>query len=250
LEVSDPGTYQVTLEWTPGDGAQWTHIRVKQGSYPMDREDGDPVYDGPDSSYVCGPLDPGATHYFRAWSRTLDADGAPVWSDSSAGTWATTDEGDDLISIPIDLHAGWNMVSVPLDLLGFDDVARVFPGAVAAYFWDGTAYEPVTIIAPGIGYWVAIPQSASGPLTIRGLPSEVQTCDLFAGWNLVGSLSAVESTSLPHLNVVGASGMETLDLDHVYWWDGTSYVTPVEIEPGKAYWLASSAPCTVAVGGV
>ena len=106
-----------------------------------------------------------------------------------------------------------------------------------------------TFIAPGIGYWVAIPQSASGPLTIRGLPSEVQSCDLFAGWNLVGSLSAVESTSLADLNVVGASGTETLDLDHVYWWDGTSYVTPADIEPGMACWLASGAPCTLAVGG-
>ncbi len=247
LRVVDTGTYHVELEWTPGEGAQWTHVRVKQGSYPTDREDGDAVYDGPDSSYVCGPLDPGATHYFRAWSRTLDANGGPVWSDDCIDVSATTISGDPMTSLSMDLHAGWNMVSVPLNLLGFDDLTRVFPGALAAYSWNGTTYEPVTRIEPGAGFWVAIPETASGPLVIRGLPSEVQSCELLTGWNLVGSLSEVASLSLTDLNVVGASGTETLNLVHVYWWDGASYVAKSEIAPGTACWVDAPEPCTVTV---
>jgi hypothetical protein len=102
------------------------------------------------------------------------------------------------------------MVSVPLDLLSFDDLTRVFPGAVAAYIWNGTAYEPVTRIEPGAGYWVAIPENASGPLVIRGLPSEVQSCELLTGWNLVGFTVAVRAALSAISNVVGASGMETV----------------------------------------
>jgi serine protease len=250
LTVNESGTYHVALEWSRGDGAAWTHVRVKQGDYPADIEDGEPVYDGTGSSYTCGPLDPGVTHYFRAWSRTSDAYGNPVWSENVADITATTDEGDPLTSLSIALHTGWNMVSVPLDLLGFDAPARVFPGTVAAYTWDAGAkqYSSTEVIEPGSGYWIAIPCPDPAPITIRGLPADVGECELFAGWNLVGSFSHEETIALSALSVTGVSEMGPLSLNQVYWWNGTSYVSPSEIEPGKAYWMASSAPCTVGLG--
>jgi len=249
LTVNDSGAYHVALEWSRGDGAAWTHIRVKPGDYPNDIEDGEPVYDGDGSSHTCGPLDPGVTHYFRAWSRTSDAYGNPVWSENVADITATTDEGDALNSLSIALHAGWNMVSVPLDLLGFDAPSRVFPGTVAAYTWDAGArqYSSTETIDPGNGYWIAIPGPDPAPVTIRGLPADVGECELFAGWNLVGSFSHEETIALSALSVTGVSEIGPLSLNQVYWWNGISYISPSVIEPGKAYWMASNSPCTVSL---
>jgi len=148
--------------------------------------------------------------------------------------------------IDIDLAAGWNMVSVPLEL---DPEANtpgdVFPGAVAVYIWNPGAksYEVPDSIAPEVGYWVAM--TTADTISVTGTPVTEWTDGLTTGWNMCGSVHGAS------VNVGGLrddpSG-SVLD-SAVYWWDpsGKSYSTATQIEQGRGYWVAATQVCDLTV---
>jgi C1A family cysteine protease/V8-like Glu-specific endopeptidase len=241
--------YQVSLSWTADNSSTSTYIRMQQGSSWDEGAPSEILYEGDGESFTHGPLHPGTTYQYRAWSWVLDAGGNPVRSAGFASDEASTPEGDPLTTFPLPLHAGWNMVSVPLDLVGFDEPGQVFPDAAAIYEWDADEkqYDSPAIIVPGHGYWVAMAVADPG-FTVEGvlLLPENQQLSLSGGWNLIGSMWHPTDVPVTDLDAT-PSAPDPLRRDDLYHWNGTSYDNPTVIEPGKAYWLAATEPCTITV---
>ena len=52
----------------------------------------------------------------------------------------------------IEMSAGWNMVSIPVDTCEPIDI----PGFYQLVTWTGTGYTPATVFEPGNGYWALV----------------------------------------------------------------------------------------------
>ncbi len=128
------------------------------------------------------------------------------------------------VEFPLELSAGWNLISVPVRLFS-PPVGDVFAGidGLAAWQWDGIAYEIAVELVPKRGYWIRVPAAVT--LLLSGYPETDPVCPLWNGWNLVGPLADV-----PVPRVRGMRGS-------VYGWQDGSY-TPVQtLRTGRAYWL-------------
>ena len=147
------------------------------------------------------------------------------------------------VPIELELKTGWNMVSVPV-ILADNSVGSVFPSPPVAgiYAWDAStqAYYAPTKVEPEEGYWVAVTSDTS--ITVTGTPVTQWTSDMFAGWNMIGSVYGTNvdfsnPDDNPDNSVVG----------YVYWWNPftKSYEYTTTIEPGKGYWAAAIRACTL-----
>ena len=235
--------YRVNLTWSRGDGAARTVVRAKVGSYPTDVEDGYLVYEGVSDSCSDSNLEGLTTYYYRAWSVAEDAQAEPVFSDVYAQDAATTAESPPAQPLILDLHEGWNMVSVPLAMPDMS-VSVVFPNAAAVYEWDavGRTYTMPTVIDPAMGYWVAMSEAET--LVLEGTPVETWTEPVGPGWNLIGSA---------HGGLVDFSEPDDTPDGSVeafaYTWDPLtkSYVYTTTIESGRGYWTAAKLEAELSV---
>lgn len=80
FNASLSGSNRVNLTWTKGEGAYYTTITRKIGSYPQTATDGVVVYYGTGSTFT-DSVSSGKTYYYRAWSVAYDG-GLYAWSDS------------------------------------------------------------------------------------------------------------------------------------------------------------------------
>jgi serine protease len=234
--------YRINLEWTVGDGASWTHVRVKQGSYPTSTSDGDLVYDGTGTSFVHSGRTPVTTYYYRAWSRVHDHEEADVWSSTPLGASATTGPEPPTEDFTVTLQPGWNMVSVPLFLSDMS-ASQVFPGAVAVYTWDpvGKSYTTPDEVEPERAYWVAV--IVETPLPWHGVPVSAWDSPIATGWNMIGSVySGGDPVAVSSL---GEAPQDSILRNAIYHWNpvSKSYETATYIVPGKGYWLATTLDC-------
>lgn len=150
------------------------------------------------------------------------------------------DEPEDTVEIP--LSQGWNMVSVPVD-----NFTLIVPSQVVSSVYE---YRPATQsyaiiniqnMQPGQGYWVAATGSCN--LTATGEPLTAYSTDLSRGWNMIGALNASTSFASPQTEPSGSV------LGFVYSFNPPtqSYLTVYSLEPGKGYWAAATADCTLTV---
>ncbi len=151
----------------------------------------------------------------------------------------------DLDTIEFELKAGWNMVSVPLELAeGEDTVAAVFKGEIVAiYTWDPVAksYTAPDAIEPEVGYWVAVTEDKT--ITVTGTPLSDWDSDLTTGWNMVGSVCG----DAVNVNALDDGPGDSVITGSIYCWNptGKSYTTANEIAEGQGYWVATIADCTL-----
>ncbi|MGA9117046.1 MAG: hypothetical protein WB626_09750 [Bacteroidota bacterium] len=136
------------------------------------------------------------------------------------------------VSVP--LSAGWNMISNPMNAPN-DSVWALFPTAAFPYafsFSTSGGYVQQTRLLNGMGYWEKFPAAVTQPLP--GGPRLEETITLAAGWNMIGSISPpVDTSSI----LESPAGIVTTP----YYGFTTTY-TPVQtLEPGRAYWVKSSA---------
>jgi hypothetical protein len=126
-------------------------------------------------------------------------------------------------------------------------VGAVFPTAVAVYTWnpEQKSYTPPVTIDPRRGYWVAVVGPTS--LNLRGVGQSAwePALDIFAGWNMIGSVyGAPVDFSDPDDDPDGAV------LSLLYRWNSgnKSYESDTAIVAGRGYWSAAVSNCTLAAG--
>lgn len=146
------------------------------------------------------------------------------------------------IAVEIPLLPGWNMVSLPVDNFTLNIPSEVV-SSVYEYRPATQSYALINIqsMQPGRGYWVAATGECN--LTATGDPPNQYGIDLSQGWNMIGSLNFSASFSNPQTDPEGSV------LSFAYWYNPStqSYLTVYSLEPGKGYWVAATADCTLTV---
>jgi hypothetical protein len=142
----------------------------------------------------------------------------------------------EMIPIQLSLKAGWNLVSVPV-IPADTSVGTVFAGTEVVYAWDadtGTYYFP-TEVDPCRGYWVAV--ISDTVITVTGVPVSCLTCEVKAGFNLIGSVICSLDFSAPDTDPAGkVEGFS-------YRWDHDHYIFSTTVEPGMGHWIAATEDC-------
>lgn len=153
------------------------------------------------------------------------------------------------------LHAGWNMISVPLTLSD-NSITAFFPANVITlvtdmwYYNSGTwmyfsgtrGYSPkyahLTSVQPGCGYWVKVSSAVS--FTISGQQASSGVPSVGSGWTMIGvnGLSSLNAISAYSLN----KNLWYYDNGQWYYYSGTrgfssKYPQLQTLEPGKGYWV-------------
>jgi hypothetical protein len=146
-------------------------------------------------------------------------------------------------STTIGINTGWNLVSVPRIPASYATNA-LFPTAVAGTvngFVTGVYTQPSTL-TNGEGYWAFYGSATSNTISGQDIQSASVTVATGNRWVLVGSVSSSVPAASLTSNPPGAIVAGTL-----YYWNGTAYVNPTTLDPGKGYWVFVNAPCTLTV---
>ena len=161
---------------------------------------------------------------------------------------------------PIDLVAGWNLISLPLIPLDssisavlagiLDNVISVWHYDAAAKRWYSFApgaSSDLTSMRDGKAYWVNM--KAAQPLTLAGRKNAVPpalppTYDVVVGWNMIG-LKATNNVTAPDY-LEGTKCVRIYGYKNGTWFliPGPDYDDP-EMEPGLGYWVAFTEPGTI-----
>lgn len=83
------GGHRINLSWNKGDGAEYTIVRRKEGSFPISRTDGVSVYSGTNNYYNDTFLNSTTEYFYRGWSYTSE-DSFNQYSDLNASINITT----------------------------------------------------------------------------------------------------------------------------------------------------------------
>jgi hypothetical protein len=137
----------------------------------------------------------------------------------------------DAVTLP--MGQGWNLMSLPrivTDSSKFD----LFPSAASSAFAYDGGYVPRTFLQAGYGFWLKFdaPQNAY----IAGKSFLVDTFDLKAGWNIIGSLSK----SCPVSSIASIPPAEVTSSFFAY---AGSYFVATTIDPGMGYWVRVAQNC-------
>jgi hypothetical protein len=196
------------------------------------------------------------------------APGVAMWTDG----WCVFDYGVQS-STTYNVVAGWNLLSTPrVPVVGTPSV--VFPGSVngTIYGYNGSSYSTPTAVIAGPGYWALYTSAQS--ITASGAPvNNVAASVAFTvnsatdlgqqKWMLWGSASGAQPIAAVRTSVTSnianytPPNQDRLVSGTIYGYNGSAYVAPTTIEPGKGYWaLVKSAtvadpptsyPCTETV---
>lgn len=97
---------------------------------------------------------------------------------SSSIRWEWSEKRDFEYALP----SGWSLVSLPVEPVD-GSLETLFPTAISAFVFDG-AYQQVTHLEPGRGYWVNMPSGVSQ--AVSGSPVERLELNLQSRWSLIG----------------------------------------------------------------
>lgn len=88
----------------------------------------------------------------------------------------------------VNVRAGWNLVSDPMDTPE-DSVLAVFPQAISpAYMYlPGSGLVATAEVLNGVGYWLKFGSAQIVPVT--GVPQDSVAVPVTTGWNLIGTIS-------------------------------------------------------------
>jgi len=80
----------------------------------------------------------------------------------------------------------WNLISVPLTMSDYTKTL-IYPTAVSNAFYFNAGYFSDPTLENGVGYWLKF--NADQVLSLSGEERTLDTIDVIAGWNMIGSLS-------------------------------------------------------------
>ncbi|MEF3694845.1 MAG: M14 family zinc carboxypeptidase [Candidatus Cloacimonadota bacterium] len=146
------------------------------------------------------------------------------------------------------LNPGWNLISFNIDL-GSNSLASVFDAGLIQIKTQDASYAPevaphfstMSQLKTATGYWEN--NSSGRTITIQGdLLDSGRELALQSGWNLVPYLPDTAMSVSSALASVSAQVEEVRSLDQS--WTPTGG-TLSQLNPGKAYWILVSNPCTL-----
>jgi hypothetical protein len=113
----------------------------------------------------------------------------------------------------------------------------VFPTANGgtAFAFDGSAYTVRDTLVAGSGYWTKLPASLSQVIWGNPLPS--LNVPVAAGWNLVGSVD--HPVAAPSDGIIES---------FFYEFTASGYAPVATLQPGRGYWVKTSAAGTISIG--
>ncbi len=159
------------------------------------------------------------------------------------GVWKTTlsDLFASLTTFPV--NSGWNLISVPREPPD-RNTSTLLPGASpgTVYRYATGSFRQATTMLTGEGYWALF--DSAGTNTISGTPTAAVSITVGTGnrWVLFGSVTSSVPASALTSDPVGAITPGTL-----FGWNGSAYIQPMTIEPGRGYWVYVNAPCTLKI---
>lgn len=137
---------------------------------------------------------------------------------------------DTLLYREVEVAQGWNIISAPVHA---DDmsIAGCFPNASSNAYAFTNSYVTVENIACGEGYWLKFdsPETISMSGSAMNEPVAVNE-----GWNLIGVFGDMVNTS-------GITTSPENIITTAFYGYGTGYSVATELEPGKGYWVKTSA---------
>jgi len=157
--------------------------------------------------------------------------GLVIFADSdSSGHDTVTVQGvgsrPNMVSATLPLTRGWNLLSLPVEVLDGTRSA-VFPTSMANAFSYAGGYRICDSLTNHKGYWLKF--SCDQTDTMAGFPISTDTVPVSPRWNIIGSIShpvPVDSiVQVPQNNVHGT-----------LWGYNGAYFAADTIFPGKAYW--------------
>lgn len=106
----------------------------------------------------------------------------------------------------------------------------LFPTSISsAYSYASSGYQQRDTLANGPGYWLKF--STAETITLAGAARTLDTVDVVAGWNLIGSLSG----AVPISTIVQAP--LGIVVSSYYGYVGSGYVATDTFFSGKGYWV-------------
>ena len=130
----------------------------------------------------------------------------------------------------INVSAGWNIVSVPLNSNVFS-TSGLFPSAISPAYAYSNGYYLTDTLSLGEGYWLKFASNQSIP--ICGSASTSNSVQVKSGWNMIGvydknvNVSSITSNP-PDIVITPFYGFEN------------GYVSSLTLNVGKGYWVKAS----------
>jgi alpha-amylase len=209
----------VTLSWNPVSGAASYRLQLSTDSTFTSIDVDDSTLTSAEKN-VNG-LTRDTFYYWRV--RSKNGYGSSSWSER----WNFKTRYD--FTVDYYFSTAWNMVSLPLDV---SDAIKsiVFPNASsdAFTFSPGSGYIKHDTLLLGKGYWLKFP--AQDTVRISGIPISLDTVDVVAGWNMIGSVSV----SIPTDSI---SQIPYGIIQSKFYTYEKGYIIAETIEPSKAYWV-------------
>ncbi|MBI3193168.1 MAG: choice-of-anchor J domain-containing protein [Ignavibacteriae bacterium] len=130
-------------------------------------------------------------------------------------------------SASMNVALGWNMISIPV-ITPEKQKSILFPTASSEAFAFQGGYSAQETLSCGIGYWLKFPSSQT--ITLTGEPRLVDTLDVVAGWNMIGSITTP-------VNVADISSFPPNILASQFFSYQAGYNSEDTLNPGKGYWV-------------
>ncbi|MBI5476041.1 MAG: hypothetical protein HY964_04815 [Ignavibacteriales bacterium] len=206
--------------WEKKSGATYYHLQLSLDSLFSMIEYNDSLLT--DTSSRIGILNNNQTYYWHVKARNQIS--SSEWSD----IWKVTIAAEGGYQIYV--LKGWNMMSLPLrsDSLSFN---QIFPTAISKAFIyrEGLNYIDYNdSLKPGDGFWLKFGYDQI--VQIAGDIVFSDTIDVYAGWNMIGSLS--ESISVNSILTIP----DDLIYPDIFGYENGYYITD-SMKPGRGFWL-------------
>jgi len=134
--------------------------------------------------------------------------------------------------LTVSVYGGWNMISLPVELPDRRKT-QVFPSSVSSAFaFLGGGYTVRDTIDYGVGYWLKF--SEPDTLQLIGRSRQLDTLQVTAGWNMIGSIGypvAVQNIVQVPLGIV---------LSSYFGYTGSGYSVADTLYPAGGYWVKVS----------
>jgi hypothetical protein len=135
-----------------------------------------------------------------------------------------------VVTLPSPVNTGWNMISVPVDAANYIK-SDLYPNSTSNAFMFSAGYVIKDTLENGIGYWLKF--GTNDTLKYKGFPIEIDTIDVVAGWNMIGSISS-------NIDIAKVKYDPSGIIPSKFFGYNLGYFMADSIKVGKGYWIKVS----------